>query len=182
MRNWRENLATSEGRKYIHERLINFARAANTNGKCAGLAEFIRNVPDTKVIEQIHKWIKLYTPIRIDPSGNDLLFIVPTKLKGTYDFASGSLNPYYSIELVSIAIRPKLSNSMKIDLVIAPKTQLNDTQFKKKNIKLALDKFFDDPCSSNKQRLIELIEDVPMTKARRGSIFVQGGSPGSSRR
>jgi hypothetical protein len=176
------NPHTSEARNYIHQRLKNFASAANSSGRCSGLAQFIGCISDPEVIKKILAWINLYTPIRIDTSGKVLLFLVPSNLIGTYNLAAANLNPYYSINIPSIIERESSVAHRQSHRRIGSRSQLSDKQFAEKNIKLAFEKFFNDPCLSNKNHLIEQIQKFNLVPVARGSVTVSGGLPSLGRR
>jgi hypothetical protein len=178
MFNLKNKLNSTEGRKYIHHRLLTIARNANSVGKCKGLLGFIHEIDDENEIKKIYAWIKLYTPIRIDSSGKILLFTVPSTLVGKYDLTAAALNPYYSIDLDPVSA-PQVSRTIR---TVGNKTQLNERQFIKKNIKFALEQFLLSPNTSNKNKLINLLDSFPNHSSGRGSMFISGGLPGLGRR
>jgi hypothetical protein len=52
MFNLKNKLNSTEGRKYIHHRLLTIARNANSVGKCKGLLGFIHEIDDENEIKK----------------------------------------------------------------------------------------------------------------------------------
>ena len=106
---------------------------------------------------------------------------MPTNLIGTYNLAAANLNPSYSINIPPIIERESVAHRQS-HRRIGSRSQLSDRQFAEKNIKLALEKFFNDPCLSNKNHLIEQIQKFNLVPVARGSVTVSGGLPSLGRR
>lgn len=178
MENFNQKLNTKEGRAFLHEKLLSFARSSNTNATHAGLNKFIRSIKDPQVRELACAWLVKFSPLRKNQIEGNAVFGVETKLVGKYDMGAAALNPYYSMELKTNIQAPKSTRSNNHQAT----HQLSDTQFRHKTIKLALNNFLDSPSLSGRERLIQLINNEPLTKSLRGgSFFVQGGAIESKR-
>ncbi len=178
MENFNQKLNTREGRAFLHEKLLGFARSSNTNATHSGLNKFIRNIKDPQVREIACAWLVKFSPLRKNQIEGNTVFGVEIKLVGKYDMGVAALNPYYSMEFKTTIQPPKATRNNSHQST----HQLSDTQFRHKTIKLALNKFLDSPSLSGRERLIQLINNEPMTKSLRGgSFFVQGGAIESRR-
>lgn len=178
MENFNQKLNTKEGRAFLHERLLSFARSSNTNATHSGLNKFIRSIKDSQVREIACAWLVKYSPLRKYQIEGNTVFGVETKLVGKYDMGLAALNPYYSMEFKTTSPPSKSTRSNSNQAT----HQLSDTQFRHKTIKLALNNFLDSPSVSGRERLIQLINNEPLAKSfRGGSFFVQGGAIESKR-
>jgi hypothetical protein len=178
LENFNQKLNTKEGRAFLHEKLLSFARSSNTNATHPGLNKFIRSIKDPQLREIACAWLVKFSPLRKYQIEGNAVFGVETKLVGKYDMGVAALNPYYSMELKITSSSQKTSSSS----IQQSTHQLSDTQFRHKTIKLALNNFLDSPSLSGRDRLIQLINNEPMSKSSRGgSFFVQGGAIESKR-
>jgi hypothetical protein len=179
MQNLNSKLNTKEGRDFIHEKLKALASTAHHQRRSKGIGSFIKSIKDPKVVNAINLWIEKYTSICIERRDTGVHYMPPYATTPIKDLAAGFMNPYYSIELVSsYDIKSRTVQSLEK----GRKTQLSDTQFKQKDLKLALSNFIDDPSITMRDRLITLINEFPLVKgAGRGSILIQGGKVGSKR-
>ena len=101
------NPHTSEARNYIHQRLKNFASAANSSGRCSGLAQFIGCISDPEVIKKI--------PISKIVLETDSPYLPPTPFRGKRN------EPSYLIHIAE-----KLAGIFEVGLdEIAKKTSEN---------------------------------------------------------
>lgn len=171
------NPESREGRKYLKDRLIEFAIIANSAGTVTGLRSFYKSIPNQDIREQVLKWLEQYTPIRRSiVNARDLTFLVPKELKGTCNLDNAALTPWYSVlPTDNQQAKPPTQARQQKD----GQRQLSDRQFKRKQLITAIDRFLTDPTESTKRKLIGAINSVPMEKSRRGgSVFLQGGATG----
>ena len=107
MENFNQKLNTKEGRAFLHEKLLSFARSSNTNATHSGLNKFILSIKDPQVREMACAWLVKYSPLRKNHIEGNAVFGVETKLVGKYDMGVAALNPYYSMEFKTTSPPPK---------------------------------------------------------------------------
>jgi hypothetical protein len=138
-------------------------------------------------------WIERYTPIRQVRSNNDVLqWHVMRAFVEKCDLIEGKANPFYTLKppprvvfqagskALRIASGYETSKDFEFSLHGAA---VSDLDFAVKIAKIAFNEFLSRRSNSSRENLINRIMEIPLgDSSKKGSPFVQGGSPGLGRR
>lgn len=170
---------TLEGRKAIHQRLLEFSKMAIRDHKVTGLNGFIRSFNDARIERQIQIWLQKFSPIAVLMGKDGRVFYqAKLNINPEYDLGRGALEPYYSIEVPQEKIDKNINLPSRLP---GPKINLSDREFEKKIIRLALEDVLKDPSQQNKDKAIKLIQGFRKA-IRVGSPTVSAGLPSLGRR